>query len=177
MTILPAAYDWLNAEPGPRMLKEALAFFGTHEITGPKHSPIILGWARECGLTADYTADEIPWCGLFIAVCAKRAGWSIPEKPLWALNWSAWGVNAGQPELGDVLTFIRDGGGHVGIYIGEDREAYHVLGGNQSNAVTITRISKTRMKAARRPVWNVGEPPNRRPVLLEARGNISTNEA
>lgn len=177
MTALLPAYAWLAAEPGPNMLKAALAEFGVKEIVGRQHSPVILGWAKEVGLQAEYTADEIAWCGLFMAVCAKRAGWDFPAKPLWALNWSTWGTNAGQPELGDVLTFVREGGGHVALYVGEDHEAYHVLGGNQSNQVSITRIAKGRMKAARRPVWKTAEPPNRRPIILSAQGALSANEA
>ena len=35
--------------------------------------------------------------------------------------------------LGDILTFKRNGGGHVGLYVGEDKDCYHVLGGNQGN--------------------------------------------
>jgi cell wall-associated NlpC family hydrolase len=35
--------------------------------------------------------------------------------------------------LGDVLVFRRGGGGHVALYVGEDEEAFHVLGGNQAD--------------------------------------------
>jgi hypothetical protein len=41
-----------------------------------------------------------------------------------------------------VLVFERPGGGHVGYYFGEDATAYHVLGGNQGDAVTIARIAR-----------------------------------
>jgi len=177
MTGLPAAYAWLNTEPVPNMMGEALKLFGTVETPGKGNNPTIMAWAKETGLTASYTADEIPWCGTFMAVCAKRAGWPVPAKPLWALNWGAWGVNAGQPELGDVLTFIRPGGGHVALYVGEDAGHYHVLGGNQSDKVCIIRIEKIRMRAARRPEWKIGEPASRRPVILSAVGQISRDEA
>jgi hypothetical protein len=43
--------------------------------------------------------------------------------------------------LGDVLAFVRNGGGHVGLYVDEDASAYHVLGGNQSDRVSITRVA------------------------------------
>ena len=122
---------------------------------------------------------------LNVAVCAKRADWPFPAKPLWALNWSAWGVNAGQPELGDILTFVRPGGGHVGLYVGEDFDTskgaadgyYHVLGFNQGDAVSIIRLDKERMRAARRPQWKTAEPPNRRRIILAPTGVISHNEA
>jgi hypothetical protein len=51
------------------------------------------------------------------------------------------------------------------------------LGGNQSDKVSIMRIEKERMRAARRPVWNTAEPPNRRPIILSPVGEISRNEA
>ncbi len=82
-----------------------------------------------------------------------------------------------QPMLGDILTFKRDGGGHVGIYVGEDDECYHVLGGNQSNAMNVTRILKSRLHKARRTKWKVAQPVNVRKIQLTAKGKISTNEA
>ena len=35
-------YAWLEREPGPRILKEALALFGVDEIAGRGDSPTIL---------------------------------------------------------------------------------------------------------------------------------------
>jgi uncharacterized protein (TIGR02594 family) len=174
---IPPNYAWLAKEPGPNMLKAALALYGTTEVVGERDSPIIMGWAKECGLSAAYSADSVPWCGLFMAVCAQRAGWDVPAKPLWALNWSKFGTDSGQPELGDVLAFVRPGGGHVALYVGEDSNHYHVLGGNQSDRVSIMRIEKLRLYAARRPVWKTAEPLNRRVVRLQPVGAISRDEA
>lgn len=174
---VPTVYADLNGDV-PNMLKAAVALYGTLEGPGSRDNPVIMGWAAETGVKG-FSADEVPWCGLFMAVCAKRAGWlEIPEKPLWALNWGTFGTDAGQPELGDVLTFVRPGGGHVALYVGEDREGYfHVLGGNQSNAVNIMRIRKDRMRRARRPIWKSAEPPSRKIVIRDARGAISHDEA
>lgn len=174
---LPAAYAWLQRlEPLPRMVSEGIALLGTIETPGKANNPKIMAWAREVKLERIYTGDEVPWCGLFMAVVAKRAGKPIPDGPLWALNWGAYGVKAFQPALGDVLTFIRPGGGHVGLYIAEDQTAYHVLGGNQADSVSITRITKTRMRAARRSVYTV-QPWTVRPYIVASTGKISTNEA
>jgi uncharacterized protein (TIGR02594 family) len=173
--ILPAAYAWLDEIQPPRMVQEALACFGTIETPGSGNSPTILEWAKEVGLQAIYTADSIPWCGLFMALCAKRAGKQLPTSPLWALSWSKWGTQGGQPRLGDVLTFKRDGGGHVALYIGEDQTAYHVLGGNQSDAVTITRVAKGRLYSVRRSYNTM--PESAVPHVLASTGALSTNEA
>jgi uncharacterized protein (TIGR02594 family) len=128
-------------------------------------------------LAKSYNDDGIPWCGLFMAVVAKRAGKPVLEGPLWARNWVAFGNAADEAQLGDVLVFRRDqGSGHVGLYVGEDYGAYHVLGGNQSDGVTITRIARDRCIAIRRPAYRKA-PATATPVQLAANGPLSTNEA
>ena len=41
---------------------------------------------------------------------------------------------------GAVLIFERGVGRHIGFAVGQDDNAFHVLGGNQSNAVTVARM-------------------------------------
>ena len=60
-------YDWLKEEKAPRILVQAVKQLGVKEIVGSKHNPVILNWARELSLDRVYNADEIPWCGLFVA--------------------------------------------------------------------------------------------------------------
>jgi uncharacterized protein (TIGR02594 family) len=172
----PAQYMWLSKEPGPKMLVEALKLFGTVEAAGSKDNPTILAWAAEIGLAKTYSHDSIPWCGLFIGLVAKRSGKKVVDSPLWALSWADFGKPSPAPALGDVLTFKRDGGGHVALYVGEDASAYHCLGGNQSDKVCITRILKSRFYRARRPAYNV-QPTNVRKIVLAANGKLSSNEA
>lgn len=178
MPALPTKYQWLANEPGPKMIVEALKFYGTKEVPGKSaNNKVIMDWAKEIGGKVEklYTADAVPWCGLFMAVIAKRTGRKLPVDPLWALHWGTFGVASPEPMLGDVLTFIRPGGGHVALYVGEDKDCYHVIGGNQSDAVTITRIEKKRLYRARRPAYNV-QPANVRKIMLSAAGAISSNE-
>jgi uncharacterized protein (TIGR02594 family) len=179
MTAIPAAYQWLAARslaPLPLMIKFALEELGTVEAAGAANNPKILGWAKECGLASTYGSDAIPWCGLFMAVIAKRANKQFPASPLWALSWAKFGEEADRPHLGDVLVFKRDGGGHVGLYVGEDARAFHVLGGNQSDKVCFTRIGRDRLYAVRRPIYHVA-PHSARPFTLSATGEVSRNEA
>ena len=171
------SYDFLKSETSPKLLVEAVKLLGTKEVVGKVHNPVILGWAKEVGLSKVYTADEIPWCGLAVAYAAHKAGVTVVEKPLWALSWANYGTKVSEPMLGDILTFKRDGGGHVGIYVGEDKDCYHVLGGNQGNAMSVTRIVKTRLYQARRTKWKVAQPANVRKVILDVKGAISKNEA
>ena len=169
-------YNWLKEEKSPKILVEAVKHIGVKEIIGPKHNPVILEWAGDVGLKSIYTNDEIPWCGLFIAYCTHATGLQVVERPLWALNWAKYGNKVDEPMLGDILTFKRNGGGHVGIYIGEDATHYHVLGGNQNNSVSVTRIAKSRLHQSRRTAWKIAQPANVRKVFLEAKGTITTNE-
>jgi uncharacterized protein (TIGR02594 family) len=171
------SYNWLKEETGPRLLVQAVKLIGTKEVVGKIHNPIILDWAKEIGLEKVYTNDEIPWCGLFIAYCAHKANVEVVDKPLWALSWNNYGTKESIPMLGDILTFKRDGGGHVGIYVGEDRTHYHVLGGNQNNQVNVMRIAKSRLHQARRTAWKIAQPANVRVVNLSSQGSISNNES
>lgn len=112
-----------------------------------------------------------------MGIVAKRAGKVIPDSLLWALSWADFGKEAtGGAMLGDALTFKRNGGGHVALYVGEDATAYHCLGGNQSDKVCITRIAKSRLYRARRPAYTV-QPANVRKCKLASTGSLSTNEA
>lgn len=180
MKALPAAYAWLDRVAGaPRLILEARALYGVTETPGTASTAEIMAWAREVGLEKTYPNDGVAWCGLFAAVVAKRAGWEVVAGPLWARNWAQFGraVDPRQAALGDVLVFSRDGGGHVGFYVGEDATAYHVLGGNQSDRVGFTRILKSRCIAVRRPKWRVAAPAGVTKFHLAADGAVSTNEA
>lgn len=174
----PSGYAWVRdlGDGLPLTIEKAMALVGTKEIGGAADNPVIMAWAKEVGVERAYTHDAVPWCGLFAAVVCKRAGKEPVKDPLWALNWAKFGVAAGQPGLGDVLVFTREGGGHVGFYVAEDATAYHVLGGNTSDQVMIARIEKRRLHAARRPKYRV-QPSGVKPYLVAASGALSTNEA
>ncbi len=176
-------YEWLLKESGPIMIKKALELYDTIETPGTTNNPVIVGWAKEIGGKVEqvYKADEIAWCGLFVAVVAKRANKQLVKDPLWALNWGNFGKYTDKAMLGDVLVFVRktaDGhtAGHVGLYVGEDATCYHVLGGNQSDRVCIRRLEKSRLYTARRPNYKV-QPANVREILLKDSGEVSKNEA
>ena len=142
----------------PAWVLVARDLIGVHEGVGPVVNPVIIDWARQEGgwIERFYHDDEIPWCGLFVGHCLQMAEIAGPKNPLSALAWADWGQKIA-PEtlsLGTVLVFKRCGGGHVGFYVGEDPDgqALHVLGGNQADQVSVTRIRRERLFAARWPV-------------------------
>lgn len=156
----------------------ARSLIGTREVAGPANSPTIMGWIKKLGakLGVKVTDDATPWCGTFVAHCISSAGLTPPPIAVRASAWSTWGSDLRADHLapGAVLVFQRPGGGHVAFYVGEDSDNYHVLGGNQSDAVNITRIAKNRCVARR---WPTGIPVEGAPVWLAAKGDVSKNEA
>lgn len=161
----------------PAWLAAATKKLGVREIAGAKHNPTILGWLKLLG--AWWSNDEEPWCGVFVAICLKEVGLPIIKHWYRAKAWAEWGV-AVTPRLGALLVFGREGGGHVGWYVGQAVQTirgkpvlfYRVRGGNQSNMVRDSWIEAERLIACRWPegvaatsgrvelAWN-GEPLSR----------------
>lgn len=163
---------------GVPWLDEAKRLINTREIAGAENNPLIMGWGKRLKLW--YPNDEVAWCGLFVAHCieSQMPTESIPENPLGARKWADFGVPC-EPQVGAVLVFWRGSKagwkGHVGFYHAEDTSAYHVLGGNQSNAVNVKRISKDRLLASRWPA--TAELPRGITQTADASGRLSINEA
>lgn len=177
---LKAPYKDLARADLPRLVREAVALYGTFEAQGAKDNPDILAWAKEAHV-GGYNADSIPWCGLFAAIVATRAGWQdqIPASPLWALAWLDFGEKVESPVLGDILVYQRKGGGHVCLYVGEDGTHYHCLGGNQGDQVSIIRLPKARaagnglgFRGAVRPKYRIAQPASAVKVLRSNRGVV-----
>jgi uncharacterized protein (TIGR02594 family) len=178
---IPPKYEWLeNVGTLPLTIQEGLKLLGVAEVVGKGSNKTIIGWRDELNqsgvLITGFSDDDVPWCGLFAAIVAKRAKKEVVRNPLWARNWADFGTRVKSAGLGDCLVFVRNGGGHVGWYVAEDEVAYHVLGGNQSNKVSITRINKNRCIAVRRPKYNA-MPASVRAYRVAAGGKLSINEA
>ena len=158
--------------------EEAKNLMGTKEVLGSKNNPDILDWARD--LNIEYAGDDIPWCGLFVAHCvgATLPEEALPANPLGARQWERFGDST-QPRVGAVMVFWRSskqsGKGHVGFYVGEDDEAYQVLGGNQSDSVSLTWLHKSRFLSAHWP--KSATQLTSHAVIKDRDEGLSTNEA
>ena len=157
----------------------ARSVLGLHES---RDNAALRQWLRSDGATLGDPAI-LPWCGDFVETCIKLA---LPDErfpgPLgqnryWARNWIYFGEPT-QATYGAIAVFGRVGGGHVGFVVGDDETGnFAILGGNQSNAVTITRIAKNRLLEGGLR-WPETWPPQ--PIRLPrvaASGPISINEA
>jgi len=153
---------------------EAYKMKGYHEV---KNKSALFKWLKSDGMSVG-DPSRIPWCGDFVETAIKLGlpnepfTGNLAKNPYWARNWAEFGREV-KPQYGAVLVFTRGSGGHVGFYVGESGKYYSVLGGNQSNAVTISRIAKNRCIGVR---WPTTYSESGKVVTSNA-GSISTNEA
>ena len=161
-------------------LAEARHLLGLKEGPGAADNPKILQWAANLG-QGMYKSDDIAWCGLFVAHCigATLPGEPLPANLLRARAWESFG-HAITPTRGAIMVFWRktkqSGFGHVGFYMGEDAGAYCILGGNQSDSVSLAWIAKERFITARWP--RTFSPLLEGPTILASRTTgLSVNEA
>lgn len=160
----------------PKVIAEGARYLGINEIKGKANNSTIMSWAKDVGVENTYTSDEVAWCGLYVAKVVLKSGYQPVKDPLWALNWKNFGKKQEIAMFGDILVFKREGGGHVGFYVAEDDKCFHVLGGNQSDSVCITRIEKNRCVGIRRCEWKIAQPETVKRYFASANGKISTNE-
>jgi uncharacterized protein (TIGR02594 family) len=159
-------------------LEEARRLRGLKEDLSAGSNPVILDWASD--LDIEYASDDIPWCGLFVAHCtgATLPAEPLPNDPLTARAWLKFG-RACEPVEGAILVFWRQDRngpfGHVGLYEGEDSDAFHVLGGNQLDSVCSTRLARDRLLGARWPASAASVMGKR--VARSRTGALSANEA
>lgn len=159
----------------PRWLTQARAYLGEREIPGPRHNPLILGWLHR--LRAWWADDEVPWCGTFVAAVLDQSGLPIAANWMRARAWLDWGTSIPLPLVGCVVVFERGPTmGHVGFVVGRsDGGDLLVLGGNQSNAVSVAAFPRSRVLGYR---WPAAEPmPGWNVELPAAIAAVSTSEA
>ena len=170
----------------PELTHVAIArkYLGLSEIKGVKHNPTILSLNAKAfavhGKKSWINDDETPWCGSFVGGVFAEAGLGskIPKEFYRAKEWESAGTKLTRPAYGCIVTFTRDGGGHVGIVVGKTKAGMlKVLGGNQADGVNISDFDPKRVTSYR---WiSSGSVPHEHrydlPVL--AAGRISTNEA
>ena len=141
-----------------KWLEIAKSLIGTKELPGAANNAKIMGWGNALGariLGIKYTADSVPWCGLFAAWCVKQAGFNPPAIAIRAKEWTKFGTALPLDKtipLGAVAVFTRQGGGHVGFVVGVHTNGdLNILGGNQGDEVNIRRFPRSRLTALRWP--------------------------
>ena len=128
---------------------------GLKEIPGSGAHPRII--AAHALTTLKATSDEVSWCSSYMCLLMYECG--LPYTPSAAArSWYKYGnkLDKNNPVEGAIVVLRRggsedpndEGPGHVGIYMGEGSNGkIRVLGGNQSDAVTITEMSNANVFA------------------------------
>lgn len=138
-------------------------YIGVREIAGPNNNGLIQFAHSLCGLDPE-TPDETPWCSSFLNMVVWHL--RLPRsKSAAARSWLEVGTpisladarpgydvvifkRGADPQPGPEVT--RGAPGHVGLYAGEEGSSVLVLGGNQSNSVSIARYPAKDVLGVRR---------------------------
>lgn len=180
-------YGWLLQLNGlPPLIVELIRLgkLDTNEIPGPKSNVEIMKLAKIAGVDSFYKNDDTAWCALCMCAMIITVGYTLLLKGWDRLRAKAF-LKCGYTRiavedaiLGDLLVFDRNGGGHIGAYIAENKLNFHTGGGNQGNQVSIVEIPKSRCIGAFRPPYPGGVLPAAcKKYFQESTGTVSTNEA
>jgi uncharacterized protein (TIGR02594 family) len=168
-----AALGLNDNEPiAPPWVTEARRFLGLHEVKNAK----VLDKAFRLD------ASETAWCGAFVGMVIATAlpKEPLPANPLGSRNWLKFGKPLSDPQIGAIAVFWRGSKtgwqGHVGIVVGHDKTHLHILGGNQSDSVSIARVAKSRLLGYRWPV-TYPDAPNSALPMTTITASVTTNEA
>lgn len=125
---------------------------GVRELAGAAENPRIIEYHAETSLKA--TRDEVAWCSAFACWCMEQAGIRSTRSAA-ARSWVGWGRAIEHPVPGCIAIFRRGGNpkqGHVAFYVGRQGDRIQVLGGNQSNRVSIASYAAHQLIGYRMPV-------------------------
>jgi uncharacterized protein (TIGR02594 family) len=134
----------------------ARGYLGTRELKGSAGNPKIMEMYRTVGHHW-VEHDEVAWCAAFVGHCLEKAGLPSTRK-LNARSYLTWGEKVAgleQAKEGDIVIFTRGTSaatGHVAFFLKAVGSQIEVLGGNQSDGVTVARYAKSRLLGIRRPL-------------------------
>ena len=153
--------QWTLADSAKTMLD-------VRETAGARHNPIVVGMLQ--AFASWIQDDETAWCGAFAGFICKVNGYPTPgPKPWHALRaryWLTVGVDIPlERATGNCVVIFKRGGGnqpgpetldatgHVAFFNGYDGGSrVSVVGGNQSNKVSVTTYPTSRVLGVRRMV-------------------------
>jgi uncharacterized protein (TIGR02594 family) len=138
-----------------RIYDAAKRYLGTMETPGSASTPLIKLWITCAADWLDKDDSKTAWCGCFRGAIGVETATGLPKAHYRAASWATWGkpVEVARPELwqrGDTIVMTRPGGNHVCLLDRVSGQYAFCLGGNQSDAVTISRFPLARITAVRR---------------------------
>lgn len=153
----------------PTWLTAAWRELGQTEVTGLANNPRIVRLYAEAG-HPQVKHDGTAWCAAFVGACLERSGIRC-SRSLMARSYARWGTPLDAARFGAIAVLSRTSDpalGHVGFVVGATADKIVLLGGNQSDAVSVAAFDRTRVVAVRWPGATAGEVPPQIPADREA---------
>lgn len=145
-----------QARNEPVWMSIARAELGVRETPGKRSTPRVQTYFGAT-VAGDKTNDDVPWCSAFVNWVMAQAGFRGTRR-LAARSWEHWGV-ASPARTGAIVVLWRESPestkGHVGFLVSEAADTVTLLGGNQSNMVSIRTFPKVRVLTMRWPQMGV----------------------
>lgn len=134
----------------PKYYQEAERLLGTKEIAGKKHNPDIVSLWSDAEIPGNVSDDETPWCAAFVNGCLVRGNKAgtksgLARSFLFPEHKDKF-EQLKKPEKYAIGVMKRGNStweGHVGFVQDFDSKYVYLLGGNQSNAVSVARYPRS----------------------------------
>lgn len=135
-----------------RLYAHALKDLGLAEVPGSKSHPRIQLAIETAAKWLDGDDSKTAWCGCLMGLWCLELGLPVPAAYYRAVSWLEWGVavKAGDERQGDVIVLQRPGGNHVALLEEKKGVLWDLLGGNQSNRVSVAPYRKSLVRGVRR---------------------------
>lgn len=138
-----------------RIYAEASKYLGTKEVPGSGTNKVIADWINQAASWLNRDDSKTAWCGCFRGHIGLITSTGVPKEHYRAASWATWGkpVDVSKPstwQQGDTIVMTRPGGNHVCLLDRVSGDFVFCLGGNQSDAVTVSRFPISRVTHVRR---------------------------
>lgn len=145
-----AGFSTPPAETMPPWMAEMYRRMGLHEVRDKAKLVEFLKIGKFLG-----DPSKLPWCGDMVESCIAKVLPSepLPSTPFFAQNWKNFGRDVSSPIVGAIgVIKWSASSGHVGFVAGVDGSNVILLGGNQSNAITLASFPRSKFIAFRWPI-------------------------
>jgi len=136
----------------PAHLRAAFADLGLTEKPGRESAERIDQMFHDSGNPGRWDDSVTAWCAAAVGAWLHDAGLKGTGS-LAARSYMSFGTATDSPKRGDIAVFRRGNSsweGHVAVFLGRDKGRVWVIGGNQSNAVTVASYPESSLLGYRR---------------------------
>ena len=141
----------------PPWLTRARGELGTGEAAGAADNARVVAYYRDAG-HPEIAHDSVAWCAAFASAMLERSGVASP-RTLRARNFLQWGASLDAPRAGCIVVLWRGSPssdqGHVGFFAGMTGDRLLLLGGNQSDQVSLAAFPRNQVLGFRWPIASV----------------------